>query len=483
MNILTLSSLCILASALLASAQVPGLINYQGRLTDSSGAPVTGSKDFSLTIHDAQTGGNLLYTETIGAVTLDDNGVYSFQFGGAGTSNTQVTEDVATTDGIATMFQKVLDKGPVVAGSVSVTDGTYTWSQSAGSSSEDDFAGFYSTNLSRITVNYYSGAPTSGSNITATYRYEEGGIVGALSSGAEHWMALSVDGTAQGTRQRVLAVPFASVSSRSLVAERANFVNESNLFTSTELMSSMIDEISLTSGISTSEHRLVSFKEKQDEIIPQDRNIPWIEDYGLVITPTKLSAGGNKNVSGSIDNLNCRVSTVSYTADNGGNNIMTHTKAILFYEDNTSEEVAVITSWPTRTQSIKWVNPQPQRVVTKIEFVGLYFGTVHLNKYVSFTDATYEISGPLSFGAAFSQPISSSSFIVYLEREILEKNPDVKASYTVHAGGIFRGPFDFGRKVDLPDSLDIDSFRVVLDGPFSDETPPISKVLFRRFRQ
>lgn len=72
MNILTLSSLCILASALLASAQVPSLINYQGRLTDSSGAPVTGSKDFSLTIHDAQTGGNLLYTETIGAVTLDD---------------------------------------------------------------------------------------------------------------------------------------------------------------------------------------------------------------------------------------------------------------------------------------------------------------------------------------------------------------------------------------------------------------------------
>lgn len=204
-----ITTLCTLACAMLAPAQVPSLINYQGRLTDSNGAPVTGTKNFSLSIFDAEVGGNLLYTEAVGAVVLDANGVYNFQFGAAGTSNTQIAETIATTNGTSTMFQKVLDNEPVVAGSVSVTDGTYTWSQSTGSSNEDDFGVAFSTSLRRVTVNYYSGAPAAGTTITATYRYGTSGITGALSTGAEHWMAISVDGTPQANRQRVLAVPFA----------------------------------------------------------------------------------------------------------------------------------------------------------------------------------------------------------------------------------------------------------------------------------
>lgn len=204
-----LSTILSAAFVCAAFAQVPSLINYQGRLTAANGSPVTGSKTFAISIYDAATGGNLLYTETIGAVTLDSNGVYSFQFGGAGTSNTQVSETIATTDGTSTTFQKVLANGPVVAGTVSVTDGTYTWTQSAGSSNEDDFGVAYSNSLRRVTANYYAGAPASGKTITATYRYGASGISGALSSGAEHWMAVSVDSVVQGTRQRVLAVPFA----------------------------------------------------------------------------------------------------------------------------------------------------------------------------------------------------------------------------------------------------------------------------------
>ena len=209
MKLRLVTTICTIASAMMAAAQVPSLINYQGRLTDASGAPVTGSKNFSISIYDAATNGTLLYTETIGAVTLDANGVYSFQFGSAGTSNTQVTETIATTNGTSTTFQKVLANSQVVAGSVNVTDGTYTWSQSAGSSNEDDFGVAYSTSLRRVTVNYYNGAPAASRTITATYRYGTSGITGALSSGAEHWMAVSVDGTVQGSRQRVLAVPFA----------------------------------------------------------------------------------------------------------------------------------------------------------------------------------------------------------------------------------------------------------------------------------
>jgi hypothetical protein len=215
----TLTTLCTIACAAIATADVPSLINYQGRLTDANGDPVTGSKNFAISIYDAATNGTLLYTETIGAVTLDDNGVYSFQFGGTGTSNTLVTETVATTNGTATTFQKVLDNSPVVANSVSVSDGTYTWSQSAGSSNEDQFGVAYSTSLRRVTANYYNGAPAAGRTITATYRYGTSGITGALVSGAEHWMAISVDGTTQGTRQRVLAVPFAHKSSSSSIAD------------------------------------------------------------------------------------------------------------------------------------------------------------------------------------------------------------------------------------------------------------------------
>ena len=74
---------------------------------------------------------------------------------------------------------------------------------------DQDFGVAYSTSLRRVTVNYYNGAPAASRTITATYRYGTSGITGALSSGAEHWMAVSVDGTVQGSRQRVLAVPFA----------------------------------------------------------------------------------------------------------------------------------------------------------------------------------------------------------------------------------------------------------------------------------
>jgi len=210
-----------------AHAQVPSLINYQGRLSDANGAPVTGSKNFVIRLYDAQTGGTLLYTENLGSVSLGTNGIYSFQFGSAGSSNALTSETVATTNGTATTFQKVLSSSPVVAGSVSVSDGTYTWSEAAGSSDEENFGVSYASSLRRVTVNYYSAPPASGRNITATYRAVTTGISGALTGVGEHWMELSVDGTTQGARQRVLAVPFAFYSNFSSVAERANQPSES----------------------------------------------------------------------------------------------------------------------------------------------------------------------------------------------------------------------------------------------------------------
>lgn len=47
-----------------ANAAVPHLINYQGKLTDTSGSPLNGSYDITFRIYDAETAGNLLWEET-----------------------------------------------------------------------------------------------------------------------------------------------------------------------------------------------------------------------------------------------------------------------------------------------------------------------------------------------------------------------------------------------------------------------------------
>ena len=104
-----------------APAAVPPAINYQGRLTDAAGVPQSGIKSMSVKIFDGSTAGILLYSEPVGNVAIDANGVYGFQFG------------------------------------------------------------------------------TSG-------------ILGALASGSEQWLELSVNGVAQTPRQRLLAVPFAMIA-------------------------------------------------------------------------------------------------------------------------------------------------------------------------------------------------------------------------------------------------------------------------------
>ena len=206
-----------LAAIVVRAQAIPSGINYQGVLTDSQGQPVTGSKTMSMKLYDAATGGNLLYTEELGAVSVS-KGVFSFEFGTNGTSNAQQSETVAITTGASSSFQKILSASSVVAGSVSVSDGTYTWNQSNGSSNDNDFGVAYSTSLRRVTVTYYNGNPAAGHTITATYRTPALGVSGALSGSNQAWAEVAVNGVAQTPRQKVLAVPFAFVSARSLVA-------------------------------------------------------------------------------------------------------------------------------------------------------------------------------------------------------------------------------------------------------------------------
>jgi len=81
-RLLALSAL--LATAQISPAAAPSSVNYQGRFTNLAGVPQPGIKAMSLRIHDAPIAGALLYSESVGNVTVDANGVYSFQFGASG---------------------------------------------------------------------------------------------------------------------------------------------------------------------------------------------------------------------------------------------------------------------------------------------------------------------------------------------------------------------------------------------------------------
>jgi len=187
----------------------PSELNYQGVVLDSSGNGVTGTRAMTVKLYDAAIGGNLLYTENLGNVAVN-KGVYSFNFGTNGTGNPKITETVTVADGTSTTFQKILASTNVVTGSVSVTDGTYTWDQINGSSDGGvNFDASYSTSLRRITVNYYSGPPATGKVLKVTYRSPSAGLTGLLTNENDSWLEVAVNGATQSPRQKFLAVPFA----------------------------------------------------------------------------------------------------------------------------------------------------------------------------------------------------------------------------------------------------------------------------------
>ncbi|MDA7496805.1 hypothetical protein N8491_03295 [Akkermansiaceae bacterium] len=194
-----------LAFGATALADVPALINYQGRLVNGVGNPVTGSKEFKLDIYDSQTEGTLIYQETLPDITLDEDGAYSFQFG-AGVSRTETSEIIATGDGETLLFQTRLEQTPF--GPITVTDGTNSFTQGDVATGEEPFTFLYVRGLNRINL-VCNEPPAAGVKFTATYRYNEAGIVGALGTAAEHWMEVTIGGEKQEPRQRLVAVPFA----------------------------------------------------------------------------------------------------------------------------------------------------------------------------------------------------------------------------------------------------------------------------------
>lgn len=75
------SAALLLASAVDTTAAVPRIINYQGRLADNTGAPLTGTYDITFKIYAVASGpGSPLWTETHNAVNVK-NGLFTVALG------------------------------------------------------------------------------------------------------------------------------------------------------------------------------------------------------------------------------------------------------------------------------------------------------------------------------------------------------------------------------------------------------------------
>lgn len=78
------------------AAAVPSAIQHQGRLTDVNGAPVNGEVTLGVSLHSAQTGGDLLWAGTPSVITRD--GYYSVVLGAA--PMTPIDSDVLTSGSV-----------------------------------------------------------------------------------------------------------------------------------------------------------------------------------------------------------------------------------------------------------------------------------------------------------------------------------------------------------------------------------------------
>lgn len=62
-------------------AAIPHLINYQGKLLNSAGQPITGTANVTFKIYDVESGGSALWSETYTGLSID-KGMFSVMLGG-----------------------------------------------------------------------------------------------------------------------------------------------------------------------------------------------------------------------------------------------------------------------------------------------------------------------------------------------------------------------------------------------------------------
>ena len=175
---LFISLAVLLVGTLISPAVVPSTVNYQGRLTDAAGAPLSGNRVMSLKVYDSVTGGAQLYSETLGNVPVDANGIYGFQFGANGSGLSPAISSTLggaaehwleiTVDGVAQQPRQKLQAVPFALVAKGLEDGSVTSAMiadgaiglskisglgTAASANAADFVAAFNTTL--------SGAPTA----------------------------------------------------------------------------------------------------------------------------------------------------------------------------------------------------------------------------------------------------------------------------------------------------------------------------------
>ena len=100
-------------------------------------------------------------------------------------------------------------QGTPSSGTPSLSDGAYTWTASGGSSNPSAFGATYNGTARSFQIIYYSQVPVAGRAIVARYDTTEAETIDASLANGEAYLALSVNGTEESTRTRLLAVPYA----------------------------------------------------------------------------------------------------------------------------------------------------------------------------------------------------------------------------------------------------------------------------------
>ncbi|MDQ7781089.1 MAG: hypothetical protein RDV41_15440, partial [Planctomycetota bacterium] len=195
-----------------ASEDTQTILSVQGKLTDSSGNALTGSYDFSFTIYDAESGGNVEFTENQSGLPVT-NGVYNVLVGDATVGGIPLTVFQSNTDlwlAITVESETLAPRSPLtahafafcartlqgyvpgnVAGNVPINNGTVNTNLNA--DLLDGQSSAYFTSASNISAGLL--APTYGGTGLNTSTTPLGSIL--YTSGAGAWNALGVGSAGQ----------------------------------------------------------------------------------------------------------------------------------------------------------------------------------------------------------------------------------------------------------------------------------------------
>ena len=118
-------SACIVSSAL--AAQVPRLLNYQGKLTDKNNVPLDGTYPMTFRIYDADTAGNRLWEEIQSAVVCQ-KGIFSVLLGSVTTLGLAFDKpyflEVVVGSEVMSPRQRIVSAGYAISAEYGVPAGT-----------------------------------------------------------------------------------------------------------------------------------------------------------------------------------------------------------------------------------------------------------------------------------------------------------------------------------------------------------------------